>query len=590
VSSLAGKRFVIVGLTRLTVRVSRLIADRSGEVTIVTGDGGAPDGGAGGGLTGRLPKGVRVIESHDMEAALDEAAVGGSSCLLALADDDLANLAAAVACHAFHPEVPIILRIYDITLADQLEHGLNIRRAYSVSTLAAPAFLAAGLGSQVLETLRLGETQVPIWEMVVPDGSPEVGRPAGDAEPSAGVQILGLREPAAPDATPSTDGWQAPVARSTPIAGGAGVVAGGPQERVVSFALGGRHLFAAANAKRETARARRRRRAAARASSRAARRDSGIGGATLLPVTAVVLAVFVIVSVIVFGVALHKGPVDAVYFAISTALGNETLDQSDAWLQIVGVIAMLAGGALLGVLFSYFASVATAVRIEQRMGRQAQRMSGHAVVAGLGTIGYRVGQLLHDSGIPWTAIDRAPDDRHAEAVGATAPVLTGDVRLPENLERAGIVDAACLFACTDSDLANIEACLQAKRLNPSIRTVARIFDDALAARVAGIFGVDAAVSATAVAAAAFVGAAADERALRPFQVGTVEHVALRWDVTDRVEPDRLRALRDAGVLVLARRRPDGSIEPSDEDRPIERGTEVIVAGPRAAVDASILRG
>src|SRR5262249_45467440 len=157
--------------------------------------------------------------------------------------------------------------------------------------------------------------------------------------------------------------------------------------------------------------------------------------------------------VVLFGIALHKGPVDAVYFAISTALGNETLDQSDSWLKIVGVIAMLAGGALLGVWFSYLASVATTVRIEQRMGRQAQRLSGHAVGAGLRTVGYRVGQVPSDSGIPWTAIDRAPDDRHAEAAGANAPVLTGDVRLPENLERAGIAEAACLFACTDSDLA-----------------------------------------------------------------------------------------------------------------------------------------
>ena len=585
-SSLAGKRFVIVGLTRLTVRVSRLIVERGGEVTVVLEDAGGPTATGSSSLTHRLPEGVRVVESHDVEASLEEADLGESSCLLALADDDLANLAAAVACHAFHPEVPIVLRIYDTTLADQLEQGLNIRRAYSVSTLAAPAFLAAGLGSHVLETLRLGDTQVPIWEMFVPNGSVAAGRAAGDAGPVAGVQILGVRDAAAGTGTP--DGWHAPAERSTPLTGGEGVVAGGPQERVVSFALGGRHLFASAGTARESMRSRRRRRAAARGASRAARRDTGIGGATLLPITAVILAVFVIVSVIVFGVALHKGPVDAVYFAISTALGNETLDQSDAWLQIVGVVAMLAGGALLGVLFSYFASVATTVRIEQRMGRQAQRMSGHAVVAGLGTIGYRVGRLLHDSGIPWTAIDRAPDERHAEAAGVDAPVLTGDVRLPENLERAGIAEAACLFACTDSDLANIEACLQAKRLNPSIRTVARIFDDALAGRVAGVFGVDAAVSATAVAAAAFVGAAADERALRPFKIGAVDHVAFRWDAPERIERERLSALRDAGVLILARRRSDGSIEPDDADSPIPAGTEVIVAGPRAAVDASIL--
>ena len=297
---------------------------------------------------------------------------------------------------------------------------------------------------------------------------------------------------------------------------------------------------------------------------------------------------FLLLTIVVFAVALHKNPIDAFYFAITTALGNSTLDDNGAGLKVFGVIAMLAGGALLGVLFSYFASVATSVRIEQRMGRQAQRMSGHAVVAGLGTVGYRIGRLLHDSGIPWTAIDRAPDERHAEAAGAAAPVLTGDVRLPENLERAGIREAACLFACTDSDLANIEACMQAKRLNPKIRTVARIFDDALASRVGGTFGIDMPVSATHVAAAAFVGAAVDERALRPFQIGEVEYVAFRHDVAESLSAERLGALQEVGVLVLARRRPDGTVGPGGADAGLISGETIVVAGPRGAVEASLL--
>jgi Trk K+ transport system NAD-binding subunit len=324
---------------------------------------------------------------------------------------------------------------------------------------------------------------------------------------------------------------------------------------------------------------------------RAARVRSGsIAGGTLLPITAAALVLVLLTTVVVFGVTLHKDPIDALYFAVSTALGNSTLDSArNEWLKGFGVLAMIAGGALLGVVFSFFAAVATTTRLEQRAGRQAQRMSGHAVVAGLGTVGYRVGRLLHDSGIAWAGLDRAPDPRYAEAAGASAPVLTGDVRLPENLERAGIRDAACLFACTDNDLANIEACLQARRLNPGIRTVARIFDDVLASRVAGTFGVDAAVSATRVAAAAFVGAAIDERALRTFDIGGVAHVAFRKDVEAALAPDRLSALRDGGVLILAARRSDGTVEPGGIEREVGAGTTVIVVGPSSAVESSELR-
>ncbi len=381
--------------------------------------------------------------------------------------------------------------------------------------------------------------------------------------------------------------WQAPPADGGPLSAGDRVLVGGPVDRVIALALAGSGLFAARKPDRARRRAERRR---VRSAARARRRSGTIAGGTLLPITAVVLAVFLVVTIVIFGVALHKGPIDSLYFAISTALGNSTLDESNAWLKIIGVIAMLAGGALLGVLFSYLASVATTVRIEQRMGRRAEQMSGHAVVAGLGTVGYRITELLHQHGIPLAAIDRAPDDRHAEAAGATAPVLTGDVRLPENLRRAGIEDAACLFACTDSDLANIEACLQAKRLNPSIRTVARIFDHELAERLKGTFGVDAAVSATQVAASAFVGAATDERARRTFFVGDVDYVAQRIDVMSRVDAERLRELRAVGALVLAKRGEDGTAAALGPDEALEAGSVAVVTGPMKAFDLEGLEG
>jgi Trk K+ transport system NAD-binding subunit len=580
VARLDGKRFLITGLSRLTVRVSALLLERGGAVTVVTADE-HQDGAAGrerAMLLGRLPEGVEVFVG-ELEQVAGRVGLSGSACLLALADDDLVNLAAAVTCHALDPNVPIVLRAYDITLADQLEQGLNIRRAYSVSVLSAPSFLAAAVGSQVLESLRLGDTQVPLWELSISPESPAVGLRPDQVAATTGAEILGRT-------AGGSGAWVSPAAGGPLLEAGQHVVAGGPLDRMVALALSGNPVFPAPGSRRARDRAADRRQ---RKQVRAERRRAGwIAGGTLLPITALVLVVFLLLTVLVFALTLHKNPIDAFYFAITTALGNSTLDTRGNALKAFGVIAMLAGGALLGVLFSYLASVATAVRIEQRMGRRVQRMSGHAVVAGLGSIGFRIGRLLQESGIPWAGIDRTPDQRHAEAAGAEAPVFSGDVRLPENLERAGIREAACLFACTDSDLANIEACLQAKRLNPSIRTVARIFDDDLANRVGGVFGIDTAVSATHVAAAAFVGAAADERALRPFRVGDVEHVAFRLDLDEPLSAERLTTLRREGILVLACRGAGGKVDPGGAGREIPAGISVIVAGPRAAVDASLL--
>ena len=76
--------------------------------------------------------------------------------MLALSESDLENLRGAVAARDLAPTVPVVLRAFDPLLADQLEQGWNVRRAYSVSALAAPAFVAAACGDAVLETLRLG--------------------------------------------------------------------------------------------------------------------------------------------------------------------------------------------------------------------------------------------------------------------------------------------------------------------------------------------------------------------------------------------------------------------------------------------------
>ena len=191
--------------------------------------------------------------------------------------------------------------------------------------------------------------------------------------------------------------------------------------------------------------------------------------------------------------------VDAVYFVVTTATttgyGDISLKDTADWLKLFGCVVMLTGGALLGILFSYLAAVATAERLDETMSRQAGRMRGHIVVAGLGNLGYRVRGICCDLGLEVAVLDLAPRPRFAEALRARAPVLAGDASLPDNLERVSVATASAFLACTSDDLANIQACLHARRLNPQITTVARIFDDALAEQISAGFAIDQALSA-----------------------------------------------------------------------------------------------
>jgi Trk K+ transport system NAD-binding subunit len=206
------------------------------------------------------------------------------------------------------------------------------------------------------------------------------------------------------------------------------------------------------------------------------------------------------------------------------------------------------------------------------------------IVVGLGNNGYRVHRLLSDLGIATAVVEATPNVRFTEAVRARAVVLVGDARLPETLQRVAVEEAVALLACTSNDLANIQACLHGRRLNPKLRTVARIFDDELAERLSNAFAIDAAISPSKVVAGAFVGAATDERAQRAFQLGGQHFLAFRYDVPESIAIERMEAWRAEGLRLLAFRRKAGLPQrPSELTEPLEPGDMVIVAGPQMAV-------
>ena len=565
---LKGKRFIICGISRLAVRVARALAASNAEVTVLRrpGEGEA--------LVPLLPSSARVLTAHVEEEArrLTEAGAARATCVLALGDDDLENLKAAVASHKAAPDLPVVLRTFDPALADQLEQGLNIRRAYSMSALAAPAFVAAACGDEVLETLRLGDGEVPVCRMIVRPGSPLVGLGAARIKSRFGCGLLARLS------SESADGEWRPVLgadRDTPLAEGDSALIGGPLAHVL------RVICLNAGWLSEGKRRVRRR-------SRHAPRVRHLRRRTLLPVVAASLSVVLFLSVAVFSHALHLRPVDAIYFVITTATttgyGDISLKDSPDWLKLFGCVVMLSGGALLGILFSYLAAIATAERLDETMGRQAGRMSGHVVLAGLGNLGYRVARLLTEQGMEVAVLEMSSTARFAEAVRSIAPVLTGDARLPENLERVSVADAAAFIGCTNDDLANIQACLHVRRVNPRATIVARVFDDALAERLTDAFAIDRALSASQCAAGAFVGAATDERALRPLHVGSLDLIACRYTVTEAVPSADVEEWRAQGVRVLAFRTPAASIQPPIEFADgLDPGVEVIICGPAAAI-------
>jgi Trk K+ transport system NAD-binding subunit len=146
--------------------------------------------------------------------------------------------------------------------------------------------------------------------------------------------------------------------------------------------------------------------------------------------------------------------------------------------------------------------------------------SQHVVVCGLGHVGSRVIENLLRANSDVIGVEQNMLTSLANRVeGWGVTVIEGDIRDPEVLKRAGIAKARTVVICTNNDLANLEAAIRCRELNPGVRLVVRLFDPELARRMKAALEIDEAFSASALAAPIFAGAALDVDVNRTFAVG-----------------------------------------------------------------------
>ena len=95
------------------------------------------------------------------------------------------------------------------------------------------------------------------------------------------------------------------------------------------------------------------------------------------------------------------------------------------------------------------------------------------VVAGGGRIGLRTARELADRGHEVVLIEK--EERRSEAVAdeRVGVVLQGDATAPSVLEQASLGRADAVAALTDEPGTNLAVCMEARRLAPDVRTLAR---------------------------------------------------------------------------------------------------------------------
>ncbi|MBI4866714.1 MAG: NAD-binding protein [Candidatus Wallbacteria bacterium] len=87
--------------------------------------------------------------------------------ILAVTDNDLANLEIVMDARQINPEIRVVLRMFDDNLAAKVKKAFNIQVAFSASGLAGPAFAAASTSTAVRQSYVVREDIYHVAEFTV---------------------------------------------------------------------------------------------------------------------------------------------------------------------------------------------------------------------------------------------------------------------------------------------------------------------------------------------------------------------------------------------------------------------------------------
>jgi Trk K+ transport system NAD-binding subunit len=283
----------------------------------------------------------------------------------------------------------------------------------------------------------------------------------------------------------------------------------------------------------------------------------------------------------------------AVYFSVETVTtvgyGDYSFRGEPGWLVVFAIALMLTGALFVAVFFALLTDMLVSRRIEESLGLQKiTALRGHVLVIGLGAIGWRVVQQLHDAGREVVVIERSEHNRHLSQVRALGiPVMIADATQPETLASARLDSASAVAVLTSDDLANLETGLAVRdQLGSRWRdtpVVLRIFDPQLAHSVKETFGFRNVRSTAALAAPWFVGAALGLEVLSTFYAGDEPLLVARLNVTPGGGLHGLRMDElAASTRVLALRRADDRevlYHPPRRDTRFQPEDEAYLIGP-----------
>jgi hypothetical protein len=280
--------------------------------------------------------------------------------LVVTEDDDVGNLHAALAAQELNPALRLRLRMFNRELGRRVQELFPDCQVFDSAGLAVPAFVAAAL-------LQDWQQRVEV------DGRTLVVRQAAVTEPDVLLSLARVHPDGTADLFPDTDEQVLCLAEAPP-----------------------------------TRRARRPERLAMEPPGRLAAAWTVVLGADVrLRVMAAIVLGLTVTGIAIFWWFSEQDLdlIDAIYFTVTimttTGFGDIHLRNAPPALQLYGVALMLSGTAALAILFALITDALISARLARVLGATIPRgLHDHVVVCGLGNIGYRMVEQLHDLGVP----------------------------------------------------------------------------------------------------------------------------------------------------------------------------------------------
>jgi Trk K+ transport system NAD-binding subunit len=182
---------VVVGLGSIGIRVVELLVGQGIQVVVIEPDQDNRY------LAQARALGVPVVDGDATQTeVLDSVHLTHAKAVAVLTSDDLVNIETGLAVRDLltdSVEIPVVIRLFDPRRARTLQAGFGFGAVRSTAALAAPWFVGAALGLEVLGTFYVGDTPMLVASIRVSAGGGLDG--LAMQELSARTRVVALHRP-----------------------------------------------------------------------------------------------------------------------------------------------------------------------------------------------------------------------------------------------------------------------------------------------------------------------------------------------------------------------------------------------------------